>query len=350
MPNSCTFLSLTLQCAMVTALHLKTNNELFRNSIISRGLMEGWDYANFKIIKGGARCEEKTGVTLGIGFSTQGTYGDRYRAAGGQSVFYERELVNCIGSVKNNTNLPIAIVFERDSDVEKIDNAIVNSADCVLVNTETHVDNTWGAKLMGQLSSPWERTIFVDADVTFCADPSYVFDTFEFDVALTVENDAGLDDRWLREPQQLYAVQNGRVLKEINAGIMTYRKNNYSWEFLREQFHAMQDTGRSYTDQPFIKKQLERRGLLKVQYLPAEFNLRQNNWQKHAVLLRSPVYMIHSRLLAMPEHSGGDFKDARMIPLQDLKAKHGGQICSLLNSIKGPRLFSARQALLVDTQ
>lgn len=308
---------------------------------------EGWNYDNSKVIKGGASCKAKTGVTLGIGFSTSGTYGDRYQAAGGQTVFYERELVNVIGSVRKNTNLPIAIVFERDSDVGKINNTVVNSADCVLVNTETHVENTWGAKLMGQLSSPWERTIFVDADVTFCADPSYIFDTLDFDIAFTVENDAGLDGRWLKEPQQLYAAQNGRVLKEINAGIMTYRKNSYNWKFLREQFHAMQEMGKSYTDQPFIKTQLEQRSLLKVQYLPAEFNLRQNNWQKHAVLLRSPVYMVHSRLLAMPEHSGGDFKDPKMAPLQDLKTKYGG-LCPMLNSIKGPRLFSARKAMLLD--
>lgn len=182
----------------------------------------------------------------------------------------------------------------------------------------------------------------------FCADPSYIFDTLDFDIAFTVENEAGLDDTWLHKEGELYAVENGRVLKEVNAGIMLYRKNRYTWDFLREQFKAMESQGESYVDQPFIKKQLEQRSMLKVQYLPAEFNLRQNNWDKHAVLLRSPVYMIHARLLAMPEHSGDDLHSAKMKPLQDLKAKHGGQICPLLNSMKGPRLFSARHAFLVD--
>lgn len=250
-----------------------------------------------------------------------------------------------IGSLKNNTHLPFAIVFERDSDVEKISNAVLDSADCVLVNTERHVLNLWGSKLLGQLSTPWDRTIFVDADVTFCADPSYIFDTYDFDVAFTVENEAGLDDKWLRQSQHVYAVHGGRVLKEVNAGIMSYRKNTYSFEFLREQFHAMQDIGKSYVDQPFIQKQLLQRSLLKVQNLPAEFNLRQNNFNKHAVMLRSPVYMIHSRLLMPPRTS---HVDGRTAPLLDMIAKHGGQVCALLNSISGPRLFSARHAFLLD--
>jgi hypothetical protein len=118
------------------------------------------------------------------------------------------------------------------------------------------------------MKSPFERTLFLDADIRVIADVRELFDLLErFDIAMAhahARNRAATRAVWTRELSDAYP--------QFNTGVIAVRRNAQTRALL-------QDWSKSYREAGFRKDQVTLRELLwasdlRVATLPPEYNIR----------------------------------------------------------------------------
>ena len=301
-------------------------------------------------------CRQRRGIVFGIGDATTGhgeAYAGRYKKAGGLAQYYFKELTASIRSVKRVApTLPIALVVHgrfklrarkarasaAAGDQPKDSAFDFDFIDCVIESTLPDSAGLGTEQVTAVLQSPWEESIYLDADVRACADPAPVFDLLQaHDIGMTTEFDAGLQKR--HDPTHLYDAANPRVLAELNMGVVYVRRSPAALDAFLHVYER-QLSGDPMAAQPLLWKYLaSRQAAARVKQLPAEFNLRQNMFARDGVLVRGPVVLAHSRLLTDQDRIDPvERSDPRAVSLQAAVNAAGG-FCMWLNDRIGSRVI-----------
>ncbi len=135
--------------------------------------------------------------------------------------------------------------------------------------------------------SPYERTLFLDADTTICRDPAEVFQILnQFDIAATMET---------YQPRPLPGVP--EAFPEFNAGAILYRRTPAMEQFLRD-WDARYDAHKKLPEpikgeQPAFREVLYRSSL-RFAPLPVVFNFHA----EHPIILPAgaTVSVFHGRM------------------------------------------------------
>jgi hypothetical protein len=120
--------------------------------------------------------------------------------------------------------------------------------------------------------SPFERTLYLDAEMQVLCDLSEVFDVLaRFDVALCHAH-----GREAQQRKQLWREKIPSGFPQFNGGLMAFRRNAQTESFLK-------DWGNSYHEAGFKKDQVTLRELLwssdlRIATLPPEYNIRYRKY------------------------------------------------------------------------
>lgn len=147
------------------------------------------------------------------------------------------------------------------------------------------------AKIIGMQQTPFEQTLYLDADTCVLADLGEVFELLGgFDVALAHAQGRvaiSLDDVPASFP-------------EFNCGVIAYRSTPFVQSFLDDWLRAYDDLAplRPRTqDQPSFRRVAYRTSGLRIATLPSEFNRRFDT----AGYLKGPIRLLHG----WPPYEGG---------------------------------------------
>ncbi len=124
------------------------------------------------------------------------------------------------------------------------------------------------AKVVGMLASPFERTLFLDADTYAAADVAELFELLDaFDLAA-----AHAPNRVVLELDDV-----PDAFPELNTGVIAFRRNAAVERFLRgwlEEYDRLRLLHPRSEDQPAFRRALYAASGLRLAVLPPEFNVR----------------------------------------------------------------------------
>ena len=124
------------------------------------------------------------------------------------------------------------------------------------------------AKVVGMLASPFERTLFLDADTYAAADLAELFELLDaFDLAA-----AHAPNRVAMELDDVPA-----AFPELNTGVIAFRRNAAVQRFLHgwlDEYDRLQPLRPPSEDQPAFRRAVYVASDLRLAVLPPEFNVR----------------------------------------------------------------------------
>mmetsp|Transcript_12905 Transcript_12905/g.39706 ORF Transcript_12905/g.39706 Transcript_12905/m.39706 type:complete len:479 (+) Transcript_12905:305-1741(+) len=171
----------------------------------------------------------------------------------------------------------------------------------------------WSVKPIVMLHTPFEKTLFVDADTMFCASPEEEFDALKI-ASIALAREQRLRDTSIMRQMRL----------DINSGVIAYRKNKIISVLMRDvtrQLIKRQTVG----DQPIFGSQLrqfEKYGNLRYHILKPRFHLQSCREDKSGCVIDGEVVVIHGRCF-------GNIS----------KPKGMDNFCANLNTYQGTRLI-----------
>lgn len=225
-------------------------------------------------------------------------YRERWTSRIGQSRGpYLDELTASVASVRNFTSLQVALITDADT----LPSTFLKLFDHVGRFDSSAVGGGWGEKIVAMPMSPFEYTLFLDADVVACAPFDYIYDILDyFEVAVSMEPPLST---W--RPSEPRGMINGlsapvyRML-QINSGVVLFRRSEQVFHMFRiwRDLHAAASKAHlsrniSVTDQAYMLAALLQANVRFMQ-LPINFNFRFHG-NVAPISVRGDVVILHTR-------------------------------------------------------
>jgi hypothetical protein len=226
-------------------------------------------------------------------------YKDRWTSRIGQPRGpYLEEIKASVRSVRKFSSIEIALATDSDT----LSPSFSELFDHILSFDPSSVTGGWGEKIAAMPISPFDYTLYLDADVVICAPFHFMFDILDyFDVAASMEPPL---ITWKPSPPS--SVRNGLPghifdnILHINSGVVMFRRSSEVFNMFRiwKDLHAAatQALGLknvSAGDQDFLPAALVRAAVRFVQ-LPVAFNFRFHG-NIAPIPIRGPVVILHTR-------------------------------------------------------
>lgn len=230
--------------------------------------------------------------TLGLHTPLIKAYEDRWSKLGGRGP-YISELLEALKSARKTQSLPVAVV--TDANLKELrDRApgIFDLAQVIQANFSSVLQG-WGDKIVAFSSSPFERTIAFDTDVTLCSDLSHAchfLDTYDMAMAREIPT----KDLWLSTNSGLssHYYNQIRSLNFHNSGVVMFKLTQAVRELLKD-WHAVHNK-HGGGDQNHLANKLHSHTKIRHLLLPEVYNFRAHTSIGPAIL-RGQVFVIHSR-------------------------------------------------------
>lgn len=240
------------------------------------------------------------GVVYVLGLNTPQITQYLERNNGGRGPYLD-EIAESVTSLRQHTRIPVALIV----DTMDLPANFTSMFSTVILFDSAHVKGGWGEKIAALPLSPFDYTMFLDADVHICNNFDHIFKVLDFvDLAFVLEHEL---KSWLPpaldEFEKVYIDDIPKYMFSFlhaNSGMLLFKKNRQVLDFFakwqdihsKASLSATESVGDQYYF-PYVLWNSDLRFLP----LPSNYNLRFHG-NIAPVPLRNKVYIVHARTMA----------------------------------------------------